>query len=66
VIVRAPAWDDLEDVVDLMAECDLADVGTTDMTAEELRGAGHGGAVVWDSRSCTARSSSSVGSTEIA
>lgn len=36
-IARAPTWSDLDGVLALVTECDLADVGTTDMNAEQLR-----------------------------
>jgi mycothiol synthase len=36
-VVRAPTWDDLDGLVELITECDLADVGIADVGAEELR-----------------------------
>jgi mycothiol synthase len=36
-VIRAPTWDDLDGLVDLITECDLSDVGVADVGAEELR-----------------------------
>jgi mycothiol synthase len=37
VNVRAPSWDDLPEVAQLVADCDRADTGRVDMTLDDIR-----------------------------